>query len=152
MGCTSSSLTMTYLPSAVIPVTILRIVRSSFAYWAAAPSVFPLPADLVQPHRVLEALQCNLAGVGEEEPFALGQFPDDVRGQDFAALGQRRDAGRPYHRGTEQVSAPAGGVLRDGLACVQPDADADGLGANASTRSPFDPSTLLRVRVSGMRS
>src|SRR3990172_6340615 len=94
MGCTSSSLTMTDLPSAVIPVTILRIVRSSFAYWAAAPSVFPLPADLVQPHRVLEAPERRLSPVGEQEVLALGQFPNNVGYEYLAARRRRRDPRR----------------------------------------------------------
>jgi hypothetical protein len=47
--------------------------------------------------------------------------------QDLATSSQRRDAGRPDHRRAEQVPTPVRVVLGDGLARVQPDADADGL-------------------------
>ena len=104
------------------------------------------PADLEQPHGVVEAAQGHLAPVAEHEALALRQLPDDVRRQDLAALGQRRDAGRPDDRRPEQVPAPVRVVLRDGLPGVQPDANLD---RGVVLRSPFDPSTLLRVRVSG---
>src|SRR3990172_4165688 len=141
MGCTSSSLTMTDLPSSVIPVTILRIVRSSFAYWAAAPSVFPLPAGLVQPHRVLEALRHELPAVAEVEPLAGTQPAHRVRHQYPPTLSFRRDPRGEDDGGAKQVA-----LFLDGLAGIQADADRQWFALAPSERPLQRHRALHRLR------
>src|SRR3989304_3007063 len=97
-----------------------------------------LPADLVQAHGVLEAAQGDIPPVREEEAFARRQLAHDVGDQDLAGLRLGADPGGELDGGAEQVL-----LLGHGLAGVEADAHPNG---RPRLRSPFDPSTLLRVR------
>ena len=81
-----------------------------------------LPAQLMQPHRLLEAPQRGLATVGEDEAFARDQLAHDVGNQHLAALRLRRRPRREDDGRAKEVV-----VLGDWLARVDADADAQRL-------------------------
>src|SRR3972149_1990410 len=67
----------------------------------------PLPADPVQPHRVVESLECRHAAVAEIESLTRGELSHHVRDEYLAGIGLGADAGGELDGGPEQ-----GGVLR----------------------------------------
>ena len=79
-------------------------------------------AHLVQADGVLEAAEHDVPHVREEEALPHGKLTDDIGGEYLAGLGAGADAGGELDGGAEQV-----GLLRDGLAGVQADADEQGL-------------------------
>src|SRR3990172_609447 len=82
---------------------------------AAQPSPLLPPPRLEQAHGVVKPAQGCLPTVTEHELLALGQLPDDVGDQDFAALRQRSDTSCPVHRRPEEITAPTRIVFSDRL-------------------------------------
>src|SRR3990172_1702726 len=81
----------------------------------------PLPADCVQPHRVVEPLECRRAAVAEIESLTRGELSHHVRDEDIASIGLGADACGELDGGPEQVV-----ILRHRLPGVEADTDAEG--------------------------
>jgi len=99
------------------------------------------PPDLVQPHRLFEALGYELPAVSEEEAFAAAELADGVGDEDFGALRLSRDA-----RGENNGLAKEVAVFLDGFAGVQADADRDGFrrgGIPIEVKEAMKPSPMV---------
>src|SRR3990172_7387146 len=81
----------------------------------------PLPADCVQPHRVLEAFELCSAAVAEFESLTRGELSHHVRDEDIASIGLGADARGELDSAAEQIV-----VLRHRLPSVEADTDAEG--------------------------
>src|SRR3989304_10294017 len=81
----------------------------------------PLPADCVQPHRVLEAFDLCSAAVAEIEPLTHGELSHHVRDEYLAGIGLGADARGELDSAAEQIV-----VLRPRLPGVEADPDTEG--------------------------
>jgi hypothetical protein len=77
-----------------------------------------LPPHLVQPHRVLEPTQRDIAVVREQEPLAGYQVAHTIGDENLPRLGLGTDAGRQLDGGAEEVL-----IFGDGLSRIEADAD-----------------------------
>jgi len=72
--------------------------------FAPLPNALALPAHLVHPNRLLEALRDELAVVSEQESLAAAQPAHSVRDEHLAGPSLGCDARRQDHRRSEQVA------------------------------------------------
>src|SRR3990172_11808193 len=77
--------------------------RRGTAIRAIAAPWLRRPAHLKHANGVVEAPQRHFAPVGEQEPLALGELPDDVGDHYLASPSHGGDASRPYHGGAGPV-------------------------------------------------
>src|SRR3990170_3110 len=81
----------------------------------------PLPADPVQPHRIVEAFELCRAAVAEIESLTRSELSHHVRYEDIAGIGLGADARGELDSAAEQIV-----VLRHRLPGVEADTDAKG--------------------------
>src|SRR3990172_1556447 len=83
--------------------------------------LLPLPADCVQPHRVVEPLECRRAAVAEIESLTRGELSHHVRDEYLIGIGLGADARGELDSAAEQIV-----VLRHRLPGVEADTDTEG--------------------------